>query len=33
MQPIKIEYYNNTMNTISTINNIQGKYEIPNSKE
>jgi len=33
MRPIKIKYYNYTINTISTINNIQGKYESPNSKE
>ena len=29
----KIKYYKYTINTISTINNIEGKYESPNSKE
>jgi len=32
MRPIKIKH-NYTINTISTINNIEGKYESPNSKQ
>ena len=33
MRPTQIKYYNYTIKTISTINNIQGKYESSNSKD
>ena len=28
MRPIKIKHYNYTIDTMSTINNIQGKYRV-----
>jgi len=33
MRPMQIKYYNYSLNTVSTINNIEGKYESPNGKE